>query len=297
MSASEELVESDEVAIRLTHLLAVDGDHVVVHPVVDSWLALGCTALCNLALVVREEQVETSAMDVELIAEVLLTHSRALKMPARETLAPRRWPMHDMFRLCLLPESKVACIALLVLSVELACRFKQLVDITSGKDTIVELLGIFLDIEIDTTFAHISIASIENLLHIGNLLDDVARSVRLDAWRKHVERIHGLVVAVEIILHHLHRFFLLQTCLLGNLVLALIGIVLKVTHIGDVAAVAHLIADVLEIAIENIESDGRTSMTKMSVAIDSRTAHIHAHMIRDNRLERLLCAAQSIVNV
>jgi hypothetical protein len=31
--AGEKLIQSDEVAQRLAHLLAVDGNHIVVHPV------------------------------------------------------------------------------------------------------------------------------------------------------------------------------------------------------------------------------------------------------------------------
>jgi hypothetical protein len=38
--AGEELLKGDEVAERLAHLLAVDGNHVVVHPVVHHLVAL-----------------------------------------------------------------------------------------------------------------------------------------------------------------------------------------------------------------------------------------------------------------
>ena len=33
MASGKEFVESDEVAERFSHLLAIDGNHVVVHPV------------------------------------------------------------------------------------------------------------------------------------------------------------------------------------------------------------------------------------------------------------------------
>ena len=40
MCAVEELVQIDEVTVRLTHLLSVDGNHIVVHPVMYHVIAL-----------------------------------------------------------------------------------------------------------------------------------------------------------------------------------------------------------------------------------------------------------------
>ena len=45
------------------------------------------------------------------------------------------------------------------------------------------------------------------------------------------------------------------------LIFAFIRIVLKVTHIGDVTYITHLIAKMHQIAIEDIKGDSRTSMT------------------------------------
>ena len=56
MLPREELIQGDEVPERLTHLLSVDGDHIVVHPVANEWLTmLRCLSLSYLALVVRED--------------------------------------------------------------------------------------------------------------------------------------------------------------------------------------------------------------------------------------------------
>ena len=40
MLAGEKLFEGDEVAQRFAHLLSIDGDHIVVHPVVYHLAAL-----------------------------------------------------------------------------------------------------------------------------------------------------------------------------------------------------------------------------------------------------------------
>ena len=103
-------------------------------------------------------------------------------------------------------------------------------------------LVILLHVEVDRTVALVGKTVVENLLNELLLLDDVARSVRLDARRQHVERLHGSVIAVGVVLCYLHRLELLQACLLLNLVVALVSVVLQVAHIGDVAHIAHLIA-------------------------------------------------------
>ena len=135
---------------------------------------------------------------------------------------------------------------------------------------------IFLDIEIDRSLAHVSEAIVEDLLHKGDLLDDVARGVRFDAGRQYVERLHRMVVAQGVILDNLHRLQLLEACFLGDLVLTLIRVMLQMANIGDVTHVAYLVAQVSQIAEQKIERDGGTSMTEMRVAINGWSADIHA---------------------
>ena len=86
--AREELLERNKVVVRLAHLLAVDGQHVVVHPVLHGLMAHRGYGLRNLALVVGEDEVHAAAVDVELLAEVLAAHRRAFAMPAGEAVAP-----------------------------------------------------------------------------------------------------------------------------------------------------------------------------------------------------------------
>ena len=89
MRTFEELRQSDEVAERLAHLGAVDGDHVVVHPVFHYLMSHCCNTLRNLTFVVGEYKIHTSAVDVELLAEVFASHCCALAVPSGEAIAPR----------------------------------------------------------------------------------------------------------------------------------------------------------------------------------------------------------------
>ena len=174
MVAGEELRQGDEVAQRLAHLLAVDGDHVVVHPVVDAAGAARRLVLGYLAFMVGKNQVHSATVDVEFAAEVFLPHHRAFEMPAGETVAPGRRPAHDMFGFGLLPEGEVVGVALVGLAVKAARALERVFEIASGKHSVMIVPIVFLHIEIHASVAHVGVSRIENLLHRLYLLYDVA---------------------------------------------------------------------------------------------------------------------------
>jgi hypothetical protein len=79
----EQLVDGEEVAQRLAHLLAGDVEEAVVHPVGrHEGVAERRAALRDLVLVVREDEVEAAGMDVEGLAELLGAHRRAFDVPS-----------------------------------------------------------------------------------------------------------------------------------------------------------------------------------------------------------------------
>src|SRR6185295_10973051 len=80
--------------------------HPVVHPHAREALA-GRLGLRALVLVVREDQVEAAAVDVEILAELRARHRRALDVPARPPAAPGRIPRGVLVRLVRLPEREV----------------------------------------------------------------------------------------------------------------------------------------------------------------------------------------------
>ena len=252
---------------------------------------------------VREHQVHAAAVDVELVAKVFAPHGCAFAMPAREAVAPWRRPAHDVLRLRLLPQGKVGRIALLADTSQFAALVLDILKRASGQDAIPVLragtrhpLIISLDVKIDRTVALIGEAVIHDLLHQLLLLNDVAGGMGLYRGTQHVQLVHIVMVAVGIVLRYLHGFQLLQPGLLGNLVLTLVGIVLQVTYIRNVADIAHLVAQMLKVTEQQVEGDGRTGMAQMRVTIDCRSTDIHAHMGCMQRLEALHLARQRIIN-
>src|ERR1700712_3898594 len=80
----EQLPDGDEVADALRHLVALDLQEAVVHPDVSHpAFAEGAAGLRQLVLVMREHQINAAAMDIEVLAEMLPRHRRALDVPAR----------------------------------------------------------------------------------------------------------------------------------------------------------------------------------------------------------------------
>ena len=165
----------------------------------------------------------------------------------------------------------------LALAVEVACGGEHLVEDASAEVSVgFEVVLVFAQVEIDAAVALVGIAAVEDFLHKLDLLDDVAAGEGFDAGAEDVELVHRRMVAVGVVLGHLHGFELFEAGFLCNLVLALVGIVLEVSDVGDVADVAHLVADVHQIAVEHVEGDGRAGVAEVSVAIDGGAADVHA---------------------
>lgn len=108
------MLQGDEVAERFTHLLPVDGNHVVVHPVAHHLVALTCYSLCYLAFVVWEHQIHAATVYVKMVAEIFAPHRRALAVPYGKAVAPRAGPAHDVLWHGSLPERKVGLTVLFV---------------------------------------------------------------------------------------------------------------------------------------------------------------------------------------
>src|SRR5690606_19532089 len=118
----------DEVAERFAHLLLVDVDEPVVHPDAGEGprVGLGGLALCDLVLVVGEDQVHPAAVHVEAVAQVARAHGRTFDVPARPPVTPGAVPTPGIGRLPL-PQREVERVALDVPRVD-PCAGDQLVD-------------------------------------------------------------------------------------------------------------------------------------------------------------------------
>ena len=174
-------------------------------------------------------------------------------------------------------------------AVQFATGIIDIFEVASRKNAVFEIFVVFHHVKIDRTVAFVGIAGLKDFLHQADLLNDMSRSVRFDGGRQAVESFHRMVEAVGVILRHFHRFELFKACFFGNLVFPLVGIVFQMPHVGDVAHIAHLVAEVLKVAEEEVESDGRTCVSEMRVTIDRRAANVHSHTAFVEGLENFFC--------
>ena len=104
----DQVVDDQDIADRLRHLLALDLDEAVMHPDIDEGLAvMGADALGDLVLVMGKDQVDTAAVDIEMRTQMLFAHGRALDMPSRAAATPGTVPSR-LIRARRLPQDEIA---------------------------------------------------------------------------------------------------------------------------------------------------------------------------------------------
>ena len=109
----QDIPNGGEIACGLAHLFVVDIEEGGVHPVMCEGLSVGRLGLGDLVLVMGEDQILPSRMNVDLIAQILFAHHRAFDVPARPSVAPGGFPGGLAF-LFGLPEHEIQGILLLI---------------------------------------------------------------------------------------------------------------------------------------------------------------------------------------
>ncbi|GAA3229174.1 hypothetical protein GCM10020256_41990 [Streptomyces thermocoprophilus] len=168
----DHLGDEHAVAERLGHLLAAHGDPGVVHPVAGERVA-EALGLGDLVLVVREDQVDAAAVDVELGAEVLVRHGGALQVPAGPAATPRGLPA-GLARLGRLPHGEVAKVALAGLAV--LGRLEEVLQLLVGQG---EVAGQGAHVEVDVAVGLVGVAAFDEAAHHLDHLGHVPGGARL----------------------------------------------------------------------------------------------------------------------
>ncbi len=235
-------------------------------------------------------------MYVEFRPQIFGAHGRAFEVPAGKTFAPGRAPAHDVFGRCLHPDGEVGGVPFFALVFEVVARFgHEFLHVAPGKAAVNAcFFNKFERIEIHGTIGFVAVPVFEYVLHHFYLFRYVAGSARLDAGRQGVENAHHFVETHGVFLSHFHGFQLLQTGALEHTVFA---VVQQVAYIGDVANVAHAIADVLQVAVNDIETDKSAAVAEVNVVINRRAAHIHAYMSVLHGLESLFLSCDAVVQL
>ena len=281
----QHLADGEEVAQRLRHLLVVDAHEAVVHPVIDEGVAVRALGLGDLVLVVGELQVHAAAVDVEVVAEQVRAHRRALDVPARAALAPRRRPL-DLARLLdlgVLPQHEVERVVLVLRHVD-ALAGAQLVERLARQ--------LAVAVELAHRVAHVAVGgdvgqallleTRDQRLHLRH----VVGGARLVVGAQHAERVGVLV----------HR----GDEAVGELADAL-AVLLRaaddlVVDVGDVAHVDHVEPARAQPARDHVEHHHHARMAEVAEVVHRHAAHVHADLAGFDGREGFLAARQGVVD-
>ena len=239
-------------------------------------------ALHDLVLMVRKNEIEAAAVDVEALAQIGLAHGRALDVPAGPAAAPGALPARQI-RGRRLPQYEIAGVALERRDLDastgehlLARAARQLAIVGRGRDRKQHM-----------PFGGIGMACSDQALDHRDHLRDVFGRARLDTGRQRPERRHiGMEIGGRARRQRGDRLVVLARRV-DDLVF----------DIGDVADVDDVLGAVLlaQQPIELVEDDDRAAVADMREVVDGRPAHVHAHAIGIERLEALLSVGQRIV--
>jgi hypothetical protein len=118
---------------------------------------------------------------------------------------------------------------------------------------------------------------------------------RHDRRRKTAQRLNILLIdgvgAFRQLAHHLQHVHIAVAAQLQRARVDLVVDVGDVAHIGDVLRAVQ----VAQQAEQHVEHDGRPRITDMRVVVNRRPAHIRAHVVGIEWLERLFRARQRVV--
>ena len=210
-------------------------------------------------------------MDINLLPKIFFRHHRALNMPARTSITPRRRPgrLPLFFRF---PEHEIKRIFLLILSGykqrTVACS--QVIQIFVGKFSVIpETTGT----KINGAIYVVGITFFDQRLDHINHAVDLLRRQRMRRRRFYIHALHVFFAFFDVALGDLlcaHTFFI---CLRNDLVI----------HIRKVGYVIDLIATIFHITAHRIKYDHRTGISDMDKIVNGRTAHIHPYLSRLKR--------------
>ena len=279
----EQVVGHDDVAQALAHLLAGHVEEAVVHPHPrELAAAVGADALGQLVLMVREDQVDAAAVDVDGQAELALDHRRAFDVPAGAPRTPGAVP-HRLAGLRRLPEHEVGRMTLVGSDLDPRAG-DHLVQRPARKLAVVaEALGV----EQHMTFGGVGRATLDQGRDLGLHGLDVLGGLRLQRRAQRAERAHILVIGGQIPLGDDADV----DALVGRL-----GVDL-VVHVGDVARIDHRVGaiEVAQQTEQHVEHHHRPGVADMGVAVDRGAADIHRHPPLIARDEVALFAAHGVV--
>ena len=230
-------------------------------------------ALRDLVHVVNLAVVDAAGMDVEVIAQVLHAHDRALEVPAGGARPPGRLPLHGPARLAepAAPEREVRGIALALDRLDASLADALPVE-QSQAAVVLAPAGIEVEAAREPVCVTLGLQDPDELDHLRH----VVAGARIDGCRQDGQApdvVHeGLGVGLGDLLHAA-SFAQSRD---QHLVLSLVLVRGQVADVGDVHDLAHLVALPLQRPAKPVGEDVGAQVAEMRVGVDGRAAGVDA---------------------
>ena len=241
--------------------------------------------LGDLVFMVRELEVLSAAVDIEVFAEQFGTHRRALDVPSRTATPPGRIPL-DVLGFAFLgsfPEHEIERVVFVLDDADPFAR-AQLVQRFAGQVSVVR--------ETAHRVAHVAIGGMigktlffqlrDDRLHVG----DVVGRPRLEIRAQHSER-------VGVFVHR--RNETIRQCL-DRLAVFLGAADDFVIHIGDVAHVAHLESALPQPAHHHVEDHHHSCVPEMAVVVNRHSANVDAGVTGLEGTKNFFSATERVID-
>ena len=253
-----------------------------MHPDVGERLTGRAFALCDLILVVREDEVGSAAVDIQGVADVVAAHCRALDMPAGSALAERGIPVR-LTGLGSLPDCEVHRVALLVADLDARACLEVLKRHVGQLAILRELGGFEVNVAVDFVGVALfdeGLYDVDDDIHV---LGDLGVNVR----------------AADVEPVSVGEVF--PDSVLGNLVSSLAELVrlldYLVVNVGEVLNVEHLVSAELKVSAERVENAQRTGVADVDKVVDGRSACVDFYSAGSDGLQLLFLAGHGVVDL
>ena len=245
---------------------------------------MGASTLRQFILVMRKDQVEPAAVNVDRLAQMRADHRRTFDMPPRPPATPRRIPADHAIR-ARFPQHEIGWVALVRRDFDPRAGDHRIA-VAPAKRAIIRVAG---DRKQHMALGGIGVALANQRIDHRHHWPDFLGRVRGDVGRSDAKRAHVVKVMTLVPLGDHRRVDSLRLGRRNDLVV----------DVGDVAGIGQAVGAILmpNQPRQRIEHHRRPRIADMGSAIDGRAAHIHGDPLGIGGFELALGARHRVVKL
>ena len=286
-----------ELTLGLGHFAVIGIQVVNMEPVIAPFVAQEAFRLGNFIGVMGEGIVNTAAVNIQIVAQMLHGNAGALDVPAGIANTPGRIPLEGLILELGLgkPQDKVILVLfVLVLFHALTNAYRQIFLVMVVEDVVfIQRRGV----KVHVAAGKIGFALVQKSLHHMNILVNTVGGRLHNIGPLDVQLVAVREKRVGVVFCDLHDGLVFPTGTLEHLVLAGVGIGGKVTHIGDVHDTLDVVAGIAQGLLQHILHDVGAQVADVGIVVHRWAAGVHFHLIGRIWGKQFFLVRQGIVKI